>query len=189
MEVPQQLVSILGIIGSPRRKGNTETLVDEVLAGAKEAGATTIKFILDEMDIRPCRACNACVKKKECVQKDDFHSLVEKMQKSDVWILGTPVYWWGPTAQFKAFIDRWYSVSRTTFSGKRIILTIPFGGGATSYARHTVGILEDIIPYLNMTHIATILAPGSHRHGAVRSDDKAMAAARNAGEIAIRDLK
>jgi multimeric flavodoxin WrbA len=178
----------LGIIGSPRRHGNTETLVDEVLAGAKETGAITNKFILNEMDIRPCRACNACAKEEKCVQEDDFHSLLEEMRRSEVWVLGTPVYWWGPTAQFKAFIDRWYGVSRTTFSDKHVILTIPFGGGSTSYARHTVGILEDIIPYLNMNHVATILAPGIHRLGAIRNNTTLMISARNAGKKAIETL-
>ena len=182
------LAFVLGIVGSPRRNGNTETLVDEVLAGASDTGAETKKFVLNEMDIKPCIACNACAKEKKCVQNDDFHSLLEVMRKSDVWVLETPIYWWGPTAQFKAFIDRWYSVRRTIFSGKRVILTIPFGGGATSYARHTVGILEDIIPYLNMQHIATILAPGFHRRGVVRNDEGIMTRARKAGKEAVRNL-
>ena len=97
----------LGIVGSPRRGGNTETLVDAVLAGAAEAGAQVEKVILDELDVRPCRACNACRKTGACVQQDDMAGLLEQMQRSDVWVLGTPVYWWGPTAQFKAFLDRW----------------------------------------------------------------------------------
>jgi multimeric flavodoxin WrbA len=49
-------VSILGVVGSPRRGGNTETILDEVLRGAREAGASTEKVVLDEADIRPCRA-------------------------------------------------------------------------------------------------------------------------------------
>ena len=189
MEDIIHLTSVLGIVGSPRRNGNTETLIDEVLKGARERGAETKKFILYEMDIKPCRACNACSKNKKCVQEDDFQSLVEEMRKCDVWVLGTPVYWWGPTAQFKAFIDRWYGVSRTIFSRKRVVLTIPFGGGSTSYARHTVGILEDIIPYLNMQHVATILAPGVNGQGIVCVDDKVMAAARNAGEKAVNSSR
>ena len=135
------LTLVMGIVGSPRRGGNTEAMVDEVLAGAREAGAETKKFILGEMDVRPCKVCDACAKEKKCVQQDDFHSLHKEMQECDVWVLGTPVYWWGPTAQLKAFIDRWYGVKRSIFSGKRVVLVIPFGGGSTSYARHTAGIL------------------------------------------------
>jgi multimeric flavodoxin WrbA len=53
-------VSVLGVSGSPRRGGNTETLVDEVLRGAAEAGAATEKVVLAQADVSPCRACNAC---------------------------------------------------------------------------------------------------------------------------------
>ena len=142
---------VLGIIGSPRRGGNTETLVDEVLRGADaaRAGALTEKVILNELDIAPCRACNGCQETGACVQKDDMQILLDKMRHSQVWVLGTPIYWWGPTAQFKAFIDRWYGVRRETFRERRVVLAIPLGGGS-SYARHTVGMLTDIVSYLGM---------------------------------------
>ncbi|MCK4432405.1 MAG: flavodoxin family protein [Methanomicrobia archaeon] len=169
----------LGIVGSPRRNGNTEILVDEILAGAEEAGALTEKIILNELNILPCQACNACQKIGKCVQKDDMSKILEKMQRSHVWVLGTPVYWWGPTAQFKAFLDRWYGVDRTVFRGRRVVLAIP-SGGSDWYARHTVGMLSDIIPYLGMVHVATVLAPGgAHGHTDL------LAKARRAGREAI----
>jgi multimeric flavodoxin WrbA len=62
---------VLGVVGSPRRGGNTEILVDEALAGAEEAGALVEKVLLGELDIAPCRACNACQKTGQCVQRDD----------------------------------------------------------------------------------------------------------------------
>lgn len=52
-------IRVLGIVGSPRRGGNTELLVDEVLAGAKEAGAEVHKIILNELKIGHCQGCNA----------------------------------------------------------------------------------------------------------------------------------
>ena len=51
---------VLGIVGSPRRGANTETLIDQVLKGAEESGALTEKIVLSEMNVKPCRACNAC---------------------------------------------------------------------------------------------------------------------------------
>ncbi|MHA1943032.1 MAG: flavodoxin family protein [Candidatus Thorarchaeota archaeon] len=131
--------SILGIVGSPRRGGNTETLVDSVLAGARECGATSTKVILNEMTVAPCRACNNCQKNNTCVQDDDMATLIELMEKSDVWVLGTPIYWWGPSAQFKAFLDRWYGVDQRLFQGKQVILTIPMGGTNDHYARRLRG--------------------------------------------------
>lgn len=152
-------IKALGIVGSPRLKGNTDALVDAVLKGAEEAGAVTEKVILNELKISPCRACNTCHKTGSCVQEDDMLMVLEKMQQSAVWILGTPVYWWGPSAQFKAFLDRWYGANRAVFEEKRAILVVSLGG-SESYAKHTVGILTNVLGYLNIEHAATVLAPG-----------------------------
>lgn len=175
---------MLGIVGSPRRGGNTEILVDEVLRGAEEVGALTEKAILNELDIAPCQACNACRKTGQCAQRDDMPALLERMEHSQVWVLGTPVYWWGPTAQFKAFLDRWYGAEQVRFAGRRVILAIPLGGGV-SLARHTVGMLTDILDYLRTELVATVLAPGAHGLGAVRGHADVLAAARRAGREAI----
>ena len=83
---------VLGIVGSPRRQGNTEILVDEVLAGAAENAALTHKVILSELDIAPCKACEVCTRTGKCVHQDDMSDLLTQMFESDVWVLGTPVY-------------------------------------------------------------------------------------------------
>jgi multimeric flavodoxin WrbA len=177
----------LGIVGSPRRGANTETLVDEVLRGAEEAGATSEKLLLGELDIRPCRACNGCRGTNRCVIDDDFASALEKMGESGVWVLGTPVYWWGPTAQMKAFIDRWYSVERALFRGKRIVLTVSSGGGQ-SYSRLTVEMLEAIIPYLGMRHVATLKAAGTSGPDWVKRNTALLNEASAAGREAVKGL-
>lgn len=171
---------ILGIVGSPRRGGNTEILIDEVLAGAEESGFLIEKLILNELNITPCQACNACNKTGDCVQKDDMQKILEKMNQSDVWVFGTPIYWWGPTAQFKAFIDRWYGADKAIFEKKKIILVISLGAGSAHYARHTIGMFEDIIPYKSAELVETILALGMNERGAVKKRPKIMAQARNA---------
>ncbi|MBU6997341.1 MAG: flavodoxin family protein [Theionarchaea archaeon] len=152
-------VRALGIVGSPRLKGNTDILVDAVLEGTEEAGAVSEKIILNELRILPCRACNVCHTKRECVQQDDMLMVLKKMQQSTVWVLGTPVYWWGPSAQFKAFMDRWYGADKAIFQGKKAILVISLGG-SESYAKYTVGILTSVLEYLTIEHAATVLAPG-----------------------------
>ena len=89
-------VTVLGVAGSPRRGGNTETLLDEVLRGAMDEGAETEKVILAQSNVGPCRACNACSRTGICIQDDDMAAIIEKMKASRVWVLATPVYWWGP---------------------------------------------------------------------------------------------
>ncbi|MHA2265396.1 MAG: flavodoxin family protein [Candidatus Thorarchaeota archaeon] len=179
--------TILGIVGSPRRGANTETLVDEVIAGAVELGAASAKVILQDLTIGPCRACNGCQRSGNCVQDDDMDSIVELMVKSDIWVLGTPIYWWGPSAQFKAFLDRWYGLDQRIFQGKKVILTISMGGGNDLYARHTVGMFKDICSYLGMTCIETVVAPGMNGRTAVRENSLILDSARTAGVRVMKD--
>ena len=112
-------------------------------------------------------------------------ALLEKMKQSEVWVLGTPIYGWGPTAQFKAFIDRWYGVECGVFRGRRVILAIPLGGGSNHYARHTLGMLTDILDYLGSVQSSVLLATGAHGKGAVRSNIELMKKARDAGREAV----
>jgi multimeric flavodoxin WrbA len=176
---------VLGIVGSPRIGGNTDVLVDEVLAGAKEAGASVEKVILNKLEIKTCQACNSCYKTGFCMQKDDMEDLMNKLLENEIWILGTPVYWWGPSAQFKAFLDRWYHPKHQEFKKKRVIMVIPLGGGHIRYARHTVGLLKDVFDYLSMELVDMILAPGFNKRGEVRNDISLMNKAHAIGRSII----
>jgi multimeric flavodoxin WrbA len=176
---------ILGIIGSPRRDGNTKVLVDTVLQAAREAGALAESVVLSEMEIEPCTACDVCRDTGRCIIEDEMHGLLEKMEASDVWVLGTPVYWWGPTAQFKAFLDRWYGAGEVvSFRGKEAILVIPLGDSNARTARHTVGMLEDALAYVGVRVLAKVLAPGVGGAGTVRGREGIMEEARRAGRLA-----
>ena len=179
--MPNENKHVLGIVGSPRRGGNTETLVDTILASAVDQGAISEKVILNDLNIAPCQACNSCQQIGSCIHEDDMVQLLVLMEKSDVWVLGTPIYWWGPTAQFKTFVDRWYGVDQRKFQGKQIIAAIPMGGYDDQYARHTIGMIKDICNYLGMKYIETIVAPGMNGRGSVRESTRAIELARAAG--------
>jgi multimeric flavodoxin WrbA len=181
---------VLGIVGSPRRQGNTEVLVDEVLQGAQESGAQVEKVLLPRLKIAPCTACDACQQTGECSFHDDMAGLLDKMRQAQVWVLGTPVYWWGPTAQFKTFVDRWYSkiflpADREIFRDKRVVLAIPLGDTDAGVARHTVGMLTDALAYSQARIVATVLAPGMNDRGEVRGHPEVLAIARQAGRDAL----
>jgi len=177
---------VLGIVGSPRSGGNTEILVDTVLRGSEEVGAQVEKVILSELDIAPCQACNACRNTGECVQRDDMAALLEKMQRSQVWVLGTPVYYFGPTAQFKAFIDRWYIGRAETFKGRYVILTISFEDPDPNIARYAVGMLADSLAWKKAELFATVLVPSASDRGKVRQYTDVLAATFLAGQEAIQ---
>ena len=103
-------MKIIGINASPRRKANTQTLVENVLAGAADKGAETRMVNLSQLNINGCLGCEGCKKQLgKCVQKDDLTPLLQDMAASDAIVLGTPVYWFHVSAQFKILVDRLYS--------------------------------------------------------------------------------
>jgi multimeric flavodoxin WrbA len=100
------VVTVLGISGSPHRHGNTETLLDSFLDGAKSAGASVEKVVLKDLEYSACRGCNACHKDGNCIVKDDAPPLFEKIMATDCLAVSSPIYSMGITAQLKGFIDR-----------------------------------------------------------------------------------
>ncbi len=179
---------VVGIVGSPRRGGNTEILVDEVLRGAEEAGGLVEKVILSDLDIGPCRGCDGCRRSGKCVQRDDMPALLDKLEHSTVWVLGTPVYWWGPTAQLKTFVDRWYgAVDDLRRKGQGAIVVIAMESEDPATARHTQGMLTDSLNHLNVEFLATVLAPGVLHRGDVRRQPEVLAAAYRAGQQAVAE--
>jgi multimeric flavodoxin WrbA len=67
--------TILGVVGSPRRKGNTHILVSRILEGAKNEGAATEIIFLSNLTIRECDGCHVCWKGRKCSKKDDMNNL------------------------------------------------------------------------------------------------------------------
>ena len=155
--------------------------MDSVLAGATENGAAGTKVVLSEMRIAPCQACNKCQRDGNCIHDDDMEALVDVMKTNDIWVLGTPIYWWGPSAQVKAFIDRWYGLDQRIFQGKQIILTIPMGGRDEHYARHTVGMFKEICNYLGMTFVEAIVAPAMTGRTSAQENTRLLETTREVG--------
>jgi multimeric flavodoxin WrbA len=99
-------MKILGIVCSPRKGGNTEVLVEQVLAVAKDLGAEIELDSIADKNIAPCDGCESCVATGKCKVKDDMQWIYSKLTEADGIVFGTPVYYWGMTAQAKALIDR-----------------------------------------------------------------------------------
>jgi len=99
-------LKVLGIAGSPRREGNTDHLLHQVIAGASSQGAKTKTVILSELNISPCRHCDGCIKTGKCVIDDDMQWLHTDLRETDRIVLASPVFFMGVTAQTKAMIDR-----------------------------------------------------------------------------------
>ncbi len=128
---------LLAFVGSPRKGGNTDVLVDEALDAFREAGGTTEKVFLSSLQINPCQGCFACMPgdglDSVCVQHDDMTELYQKMFAADAILWATPIYMWSPTAQMKLFLDRLFPLGdyqktrwRCALGGKQVGLIIVY---------------------------------------------------------------
>jgi multimeric flavodoxin WrbA len=177
---------VLGVVGSPRKEGNSDTLVDEVLRGAKDAGAEVEKLFLNDLEIKPCQAIcvDYCKEKGDCKINDDMSPLYSKLYDSDAIVLGTPLYWYGPSAQLKAFMDRWYAFSHPRFihkmKGKKVVLVAPFEESDVSAADPLVQMFTKSLDYLEAEFHAKLLVSAGEK-GAVKLDPEAMSQAYKIG--------
>jgi len=99
-------VTGLGLAGSCRRGGNTDTLLGWCLAAATAEGADVVRFRLADLDLHPCRGCDACSKDGVCIVKDDMHLLYPHLANADAVVLAAPVYAMGMPALPKMVVDR-----------------------------------------------------------------------------------
>ncbi len=97
---------ILGVSGSPRRRGNSDFILDSIIEGT---GADSEIIYLSDMDFSSCVGCERCRKEKVCTRfEDDLTPLYEKIRESMGIVLVSPVYNYNITSWMKAFIDRMY---------------------------------------------------------------------------------
>jgi multimeric flavodoxin WrbA len=176
------------IVGSPRKGGNTDILIDEVLKGGHYSGAETKKIYLYDYDIKPCTACNGCIKNNgKCIVNDDLQQIIEAVSEYEILVLGTPVYWWGPTAQFKIFMDKWYSPqAREMLKDKKVILVIPLQDDNLDTARHTEGMLRDAFEYIGTEILDIIISKDTDGKGDVKRHQEIMRKAYSAGKNSVK---
>ena len=96
----------LGIAGSPRRRGNSTTLLRAVLEGAAGKGAETALIRLNDLTFRGCQGCERCAPGGECIGRDALLPVLQAMKLADVIVLASPIYFDGVTGQMKLFFDR-----------------------------------------------------------------------------------
>lgn len=97
---------VLVISTSPRKGGNSETLADEFIRGAREAGNDVEKVTLYDKDIRFCKGCLVCQNTQRCVIHDDADTIVQNMLTADAIVFATPIYYYGMCGQMKTLLDR-----------------------------------------------------------------------------------
>lgn len=103
---------IIAINGSPRKKGNTATLLGYVLEGARSKGAPTELVHLCDLNYRGCVSCFACKHKGgnlgHCALHDGLSGLLERLRDAEAIVLGSPIYYWDVTGAMRSFMERFF---------------------------------------------------------------------------------
>jgi len=179
-------MKILGIVCSPRNKGNTELLVAEVLSNAKDLGAEVELLNIANRNIAPCDACDSCKRSGKCKITDDMDEIYSKLLEADGIIFGTPVYFWSVAAQAKCLIDRTYALREKRKLRNKVagIVVVARRAGAT----HAFSELLNFFNIQRMISAGGVIAYADVK-GEVSKDRRGMAEARSLGRAIVRTIE
>jgi len=184
-------MKVLGVLGSPRVGGNSDILLDQALAGAKEAGAEVEKIILCRKKISGCLDCGKCNETGICAIKDDMPEIHKKILEADFIIHSVPVYFWSMTAQMKAYLDRWCAFFDSQWGwhksysprmiGKRIGLITVCGDPNVSTADPIVHSFKTTCEFSRMKWLGAVQASAATK-GEIAKNEAATRAAYDLGK-------
>jgi multimeric flavodoxin WrbA len=185
-------VRVLGIAGSPRRGGNTDLLLAEVMKGAASKGAEVKTIVLNELEISPCQHCDACFEAGQCKIKDDMQDVYKELERADRIVLASPVQFMGVTAQTKAMIDR----CQALWARKYILKLPPLGnkrerkglfisvGGMklANLFEPALATVKALFKVLDIAYGGELVFPGVDEKGAIKEHPDALRQAFLAGQ-------
>ncbi|MFX1344059.1 MAG: flavodoxin family protein [Promethearchaeota archaeon] len=183
-------MQVLALLGSPRKKGNSDLLTDEVLKGLKSVGASVDKIYLDDFQIRPIgEVIDDSRNREDSRADDDYPQLLKKFLEANLIIWATPIYWYGVSAQMKCFIDRFSSYFRNPhyadkFYDKGHIVLCTFGSDVYEYSRFITEPMKLIIQILRGNYIGDICVPDCYQKGKILEKKDELAKAYDLGKKA-----
>ena len=182
-------MKVLGIMGSPRIKGNTDLLLDEALRGAQSRGAEVEKLVADKLNIAPCREYYGCLKDGNCAIRDEMDDIYPKLLDADRVIVASPIFFYGLTSQVKALIDR----SQAIWARKYVLKqNLPESGrkgafiavGATRGEKLFEGSILTIKYFfktIGVKYVDELLIPGVDKKGEIKKHPTALSDALELG--------
>ncbi len=179
--------------GSPRASGNSSAIADVFCGHARNKGAHVFVWQLNELSAMGCQACYLCKTNREtCAVEDDLSPVLDAVQKAEVLVLATPVYFADISAQLKIFLDRTFSFLKPDFQnashpgrldpGKRLIFI-------QSQGHPDQGRFDDIYPkystflmWQGFRESALVRACGFQEAGEAARDPEILAQVEDAAE-------
>jgi len=188
---------VLGIAGSPRRGGNTDLLLAEVMKGAASKGAEIKTIVLNDLRITPCQHCDACFEAGRCKVEDDMQMVYGELERADRIVLASPLHFMGVTAQAKAMIDR----CQALWARKYILKQPPLGdrrerkglfiaiGGMklANLFESALAAVKALFKVLDIAYAGDLLFPGVDEKGAIAKHPDALKQAFLAGQRLVED--
>lgn len=104
--------TVIGVAGSPRKNGNSATLMRAVLRGAARAGADTKEVYLNGLVFQGCQGCDRCSPKGTCIVSDQLTPVLAELRQAAGWVLASPIYYDSVSGQMKTFFDRCRAFTR-----------------------------------------------------------------------------
>jgi multimeric flavodoxin WrbA len=191
-------MKVLGILGSPRREGNTEILLDEALRGASDHGGLCEKVILRDLKITPCLEIYKCAEDGVCAIQDEMQGLFPKIIQAERLLLASPIFFYSVPALAKAMIDRCQSLW-----AKKYILKLPVSPiadrqgvfisvAATRGKKLFDGVRLTVQYFFDAIDVAysdELFVRGADEKGEVRDQPEALKAAYDLGRRLVTDEK
>jgi len=192
MTAKMEAKKILVLLGSPRKKGNTAALAEQIIAGAESAGAAAEKIFLHGQDISACQACYACQRpdSEGCAIDDEMQPIYGKLIEADAWVIASPVYWFSMSAQTKLFLDRCFALpayKKDAFSGKRIAVAMSFGDedAFNSGCVNALRTFQDAVRYVGANLVGMVYG-SADKPGEIQSNQSLMKTAEALGRKLVQ---
>ncbi len=176
------MAKIIAFLGSPRKKGNTATVLERILAGARDAGAEVESVFLHGMDLHPCQECLVCQSVPDepgCAITDDMSGIYGKVLESDVIVLASPVFCWSVSAQMKILMDRMFcffkfeepELPRILIKDKGIATVLTAGGDEFDGADLAVEVIQRLARCMSADYRGHFVAAKLTTPDDVRKDE------------------
>ena len=191
-------MKVLGILGSPRREGNTEILLDEALKGASDHGGLCEKIVLRDLKITPCLEIYKCAEDGVCAIQDEMQGLFPKIIQAERLLLASPIFFYSVPALAKAMIDRCQSLWVKKYilklpvspiaDRKGVFISVAATRGKKLFdgVRLTVQYFFDAI---DVAYSDELFVRGADEKGEVRDQPEALKAAYDLGRRLVTDEK
>ena len=189
-------MKVIAFVGSPRKRGNTDILVDRFLTGARDKGAQTEKIYLYECTINLCQGCykNCWLTPNDCNRwNDDMQELMEKMIGSDLIVFASPVYMASYSAQLTAFFERCIPAMQVDLKnnilvenrlkGKKVVIALVHDLPNPAVADLPFQALDHVLTKnLQMNVIGKLHVPGVRDEGDILKKEESLNEAYHLGE-------